>query len=151
MIPFQSHAVSGVALSRFDGQYKILMMKRTKGNYWCHVAGGIEAGEAGWQTIVREFAEETQINVETLYNGQYLEQFYQVKSDSIVNIPVFVVYCEDNQVVTLNDEHTEYRWCDLEQAKSLAEFPGQEALYDHVWQHFVLRSPSPLSRIPLAK
>lgn len=47
MIPFQSHAVSGVALSRFDGQYKILMMKRTKGNYWCHVAGGIEEGEAG--------------------------------------------------------------------------------------------------------
>lgn len=124
MIPFQSHAVSGVALSRFEGQYKILMMKRTKGNYWCHVAGGIEKGEAGWQTIVREFAEETQINVETLYNGQYLEQFYQVKSDSIVNIPVFVVYCDDNQVVTLNDEHTEYRWCDLEQAKSLAEFPG---------------------------
>lgn len=30
MIPFQSHAVSGVALSRFDGQYKILMMSALK-------------------------------------------------------------------------------------------------------------------------
>ncbi|WP_250895082.1 NUDIX domain-containing protein, partial [Aeromonas dhakensis] len=27
--------------------------------FWCHVAGTVEAGETGWQTIIREFGEET--------------------------------------------------------------------------------------------
>lgn len=62
-------------------------------------------------------------------------------------MPVFVVYCPPNQVVTLNDEHTEYRWCTLAEAKGLVSFPGQQALYDHVWHYFVERNPSALMRV----
>lgn len=54
MIPIQATHVSGVVISRIDGVDKILLLKRVKGGYWCHVAGGVEAGETGWQTILRE-------------------------------------------------------------------------------------------------
>ncbi|MFL7052984.1 NUDIX domain-containing protein, partial [Vibrio cyclitrophicus] len=64
MIPLNTSIVSGVAISEIDGQMKMLLMKRVKGEFWCHVAGSIEAGETGWQAIVREFEEETQIKVE---------------------------------------------------------------------------------------
>nr|WP_246876983.1 hypothetical protein [Aeromonas sp. SrichE-2G] len=60
-----------------------------------------------------------------------------------------MVYCPPNQTVTLNDEHTEYRWCTLAEAKGLVSFPGQQALYDHVWHHFVACRPSPLMRVAL--
>ncbi|ETJ95142.1 mutT/nudix family protein [Vibrio parahaemolyticus EKP-008] len=37
----------------------------------------------------------------------------------------------------LNEEHTEYRWCSLEEAKQLTPFANQHHLYDHVWQYYV--------------
>ena len=61
MIPIRCKAVSGVALTTVDGETKLLVMKRVKGGFWCHVAGTVEAGETGWQTIIREFGEETGI------------------------------------------------------------------------------------------
>jgi dATP pyrophosphohydrolase len=147
MIPIRCHAVAGVALSEIDGQTKMLLMNRVKGGFWCHVAGTVEAGETGWQTIVREFGEETGIAVSELYNGQYLEQFYEAASNTVMVVPVFVVYCPPNQRVRLNDEHTEYRWCTLAEAKTLVSFPGQKALYDHVWHCFVASRPSALMKV----
>ena len=149
MIPIRCKAVSGVALSTIDGETKLLVMIRVKGGFWCHVAGTVEAGETGWQTIIREFGEETGISVCELYTAHYLEQFYESASNTVEVVPVFVVYCPPNQTVTLNDEHTEYRWCSLTEAKALVSFPGQQALYDHVWHHFVARRPSPLMRVAL--
>ncbi|ELV8627360.1 NUDIX domain-containing protein, partial [Vibrio cidicii] len=66
MIPIKTSVVSGVALSQIDGVTKMLLMKRVKGGYWCHVAGTIERNETGWQAIIREFREETQIEVTSL-------------------------------------------------------------------------------------
>lgn len=57
MIPLSSSVVSGVALSKIDGEVKMLLMKRVKGGFWCHVAGSIEQGETGIDAIVREFKE----------------------------------------------------------------------------------------------
>lgn len=149
MIPIRCKTVSGVALSTIDGETKLLVMKRVKGGFWCHVAGTVETGETGWQTIIREFGEETGIRVCELYTAHYLEQFYESVSNTVEVVPVFVVYCPPNQVVTLNDEHTEYRWCTLAEAKALVSFPGQQALYDHLWHYFVENSPSALMRVAM--
>ncbi|HDX8590233.1 TPA: NUDIX domain-containing protein [Aeromonas dhakensis] len=149
MIPIRCHSVSGVAISTVQGETRLLMMKRVKGDFWCHVAGTVEAGETGWQTIIREFGEETGIRVCELYTAHYLEQFYESASNTVEVVPVFVVYCPPNQVVTLNDEHTEYRWCTLAEAKALVSFPGQQALYNHLWHYFVENSPSALMRVAM--
>ncbi|MDF4853379.1 NUDIX domain-containing protein, partial [Vibrio parahaemolyticus] len=133
MIPIQATHVSGVVISRIDGVDKILLLKRVKGGYWCHVAGGVEAGETGWQTILRELKEETQIDHVELHKADFLEQFYEAKENRILVIPCFVLFCPPNQPVVLNEEHTEYRWCSLEEAKQLTPFANQHHLYDHVW------------------
>ena len=77
MIPINPSIVSGVVLSEIDGQAKMLLMKRVKGGFWCHVAGSTEADETAVQAIVREFHEETQIQATELYNAQFLETFYE--------------------------------------------------------------------------
>ncbi|CAI2337800.1 NUDIX domain-containing protein [Vibrio parahaemolyticus] len=132
MIPIQATHVSGVVISRIDGVDKILLLKRVKGGYWCHVAG-----ETGWQTILRELKEETQIDDVELHKADFLEQFYEAKENRILVIPCFVLFCPPNQPVVLNEEHTEYRWCSLEEAKQLTPFANQHHLYDHVWQYYV--------------
>lgn len=147
MIPLNTSIVAGVALSEIDGQTKMLLMKRVKGGYWCHVAGSIEAGETGWQAIVREFEEETKIEAKALYNAQFLEQFYEANVNVIQLIPIFAVLCPPNQAVEFNHEHTEYRWCSLEEAKALAPFPNQHAVYEHIWSYFVDKPANPLYRV----
>ncbi|MGF1753455.1 NUDIX domain-containing protein [Vibrio makurazakiensis] len=147
MIPLNTSIVSGVALSEINGEMKMLLMKRVKGEFWCHVAGSIEQGETGWQAIVREFQEETQIHTTDLYNAQFLEQFYEAHINVIQLIPVFVALCPANQDVELNEEHTDYQWCTLEEAKQLAPFPNQHAVYDHVWAYFVDKPINPLYRV----
>ena len=149
MIPVNTSIVSGVALSEINGEMKMLVMKRTKGNFWCHVAGSIEAQETGWQAIVREFSEETQIEVTHLYNAQFLEQFYEAYSNVIELIPVFVAVCPPNQTIEINHEHSEYKWCTLDEAKHLAPFPNQHAVYDHVWSYFVEKPINDLYRVKL--
>lgn len=149
MIPINSSVVSGVALSEVDGQIKILLMKRKKGGFWCHVAGSIEADETAVQAIVREFHEETQIQATELYNAQFLETFYEDNANRIELIPVFAVICPPNQTVILNDEHSEFAWCSLEEALALAPFPNQHKLYKHIWEYFVDRPAHPLYQVKL--
>ncbi|MEZ9631515.1 DNA mismatch repair protein MutT [Vibrio breoganii] len=151
MIPVNTSIVSGVALSMIEGETKLLLMKRVKGGFWCHVAGSIEANETAVEAIIREFDEETQIQVTELYNAQFLEQFFEASVNVIELIPVFVVLCSANQEVELNDEHTEYKWCSLSEALELAPFPNQHAVYRHVWSYFVDKPINPLYRVELAK
>lgn len=139
MIPISSSIVSGVALSNIDGEMKMLLMKRVKGDFWCHVAGTIETGESAVQAIIREFQEETKLQVKQLYNAQYLEQFFEAKVNVIQLIPVFVVLCEPKAQIILNHEHIEYKWCSLQEALTHAPFPNQHAVYKHVWSYFVER------------
>ena len=54
-------------------------------------------------------------------------------------IPAFVGFCAENQSVLLNHEHTEYRWCSLAEAPTLAVFSNQRKLYDFIWENFVLQ------------
>ncbi|AXY02924.1 NUDIX domain-containing protein [Vibrio alfacsensis] len=150
MIPIQATHVSAVVLSEFDGTYKMLLLDRVKGGYWCHVAGGVESGEEGWQTILRELKEETQIDALELHSADFLEQFYEAKKNRIMVVPCFVIFCKPNQNVILNHEHTDFRWCSLEEAKHLAPFANQHRLYEHVWAHYIEQAPSQFTRINIA-
>ncbi|MGR5235965.1 NUDIX hydrolase [Vibrio alfacsensis] len=147
MIPIQATHVSGIVISEIDDVKKMLLLERVKGGYWCHVAGGVEEGEAGWQTIIRELKEETQIEDVVLHSADFLEQFYEAHKNRIMIIPCFVIFCQPKQSVTLNQEHTDYRWCTLEEAKQLTPFANQHQLYDHVWKYYIESDPTKFTLI----
>ena len=147
MIPIRSVIVSAVLLAEIEGEIKMLMMKRVKGNFWCHIAGKIEADETGSQAILREIKEETGIQPQQLFSADYLEQFYEPSLNVIEIIPAFVAFCATNQTVILNDEHREYRWCSVSEAKVLAPFSNQRKLYDFVWENFVLQQAEAMLEI----
>lgn len=147
MIPIRSIVVSAVLLSEIGGELKILLMKRVKGEFWCHVAGKVEVKETAYEAILREILEETKIEPVSLFNADYLEQFYEPSLNVIEMIPAFVAFCQPNQGVQLNHEHTAYQWCSLAEAQALAIFANQRKLYDFVWENFVCRQAEPLLRI----
>lgn len=147
MIPIRSVVVSAVLFSKINSEFRMLLMKRVKGDFWCHVAGKIQVNETASQAILREICEETEVQVQELYSADYLEQFYEASLNVIELIPAFVGFCADDQQVILNHEHTEYKWCTLSEAQALVPFSNQKKLYDFVWQNFIDQTPEALLKI----
>lgn len=63
MFSINTSVVSGVVISTVGGAPKILLLKRAKEGFWCHVVGKIEPNETAWQAIMREVAEEAGIGI----------------------------------------------------------------------------------------
>lgn len=132
-----------------DGMFLLLKRKHAPAGAWTYVAGKIEPGETAVQAAIRETAEETELAIEALYSADLCEQFYETDNDSIWIAPVFVGFVAEDSEVTLNDEHTEHRWCTVEECMELLTFPGTRRIVEIVHQDFVVDSPCPYLKIEL--
>lgn len=149
-IPLNTSAVAVIALSTINGTPKILLLKRVKEGVWSHVSGSVEDSETALEAALREFKEETGVALDNLYSADYIEQFFEPQNNWIRVVPIFVAVLNNDAEIYLNAEHSEFRWCSLDEAKSLVPFPNQRAVYDHVWALFVNNKPSELMRLEIS-
>lgn len=143
-IPIRSFLASLVAVRRTETQYQVLLLKRTRTliGEWCQVAGGIEEGETAWQAALRELDEETGLQPNALYSADTCEQFYEADRDAITIAPVFVAFIDSSATVTLNHEHSDYRWVSFGEAIEMVAFGGQRRVLSWIEDEFVKRTPS---------
>lgn len=100
----------------FNNENKILLLRRSKNTDWCPdcwaiVGGKIEKGELPEKALVREVYEETKIKIDK-YKFKKI-----IKSNNIVEyLYISRVY---DDFVQLNGEHSDYKWLDIEEIKSL--------------------------------
>ena len=62
-------------------------------------------------------------------------------------MPVFVGFVSRDARVSLNAEHSEYRWMNFSEAEASVPFAGQRAVLTHVCREFVQRQPTEWLRI----
>jgi dihydroneopterin triphosphate diphosphatase len=143
-IPVKCSAVAVVLIRKSAAGHELLLLRRTQSlsGEWCHIAGGIEAGETAWQAALREVLEETGLVPRELYSGDVCEQFYEAERNAISFLPVFVGFVGADEKVILNREHSEFCWVDFKMARSLVTFGGQRNVLRHIETEFVERSPS---------
>jgi dATP pyrophosphohydrolase len=149
-VPIRCFAVSVIALRRNDEATRVLLLRRTGGpieGEWCQVAGGIEPGEVAWRAALRELKEETGLVPERFYSADICEQFYEPDKECISLLPVFVAYIGTEAMVTLNHEHSDFRWMSFDEARAAVPFSGQRAVLDHVEREFVQARPTEWLRI----
>lgn len=77
---------------------------------WQTVYGGVEQGETAPQAALRELKEETGLAPMLMWQVEYLETFYFMPHDYVLLMPVFAVEVPAHAAISLNHEHTEYRW-----------------------------------------
>lgn len=116
---------------------------------WCYVAGGIEADEKAFEAAIREAREETGLGIKELYSASLCEQFYEIRKDSIWIAPVFVGFVDVEANVVLNDEHSQYKWCTIDECMERLTFRGQKDIIESIHKDFVLQNPTPLLKIQL--
>jgi len=148
-IPIRCHGIAVVLLKEFNGEYKVLLLKRATPvlkDIWCYIGGGIEEGEKAWESALREIREETGITKVSLYTSNKFDQFYSSIEDYIYIAPVFVGYVDEEDVI-LNYEHTDFKWMSFIEAKERAYLPGNDEVLEHIEKHFVKRNPMEWLRV----
>jgi dATP pyrophosphohydrolase len=113
---------------------RFLLLKRIpeKGGFWQPISGGIEEEETPVDTLRREITEETGI-VDFV---RVIDLYYSFTHRTFKNGVLmtmrdfsFAVEVKEEATVNLSNEHLEYKWCDIEEAKQLLNWePGLTAL-----------------------
>ena len=142
-IPIRAYGAAVVLIKKIDGEGRFLLLQRINepAGAWCYVAGKIEKDEKAYQSAIREAREETGLDIKELYSADLCEQFYEIKKDSIWIAPVFVGFVDENAEVNLNSEHSQYKWCTIDECMELLTFPGTKKIIESINENFILKTP----------
>jgi dihydroneopterin triphosphate diphosphatase len=103
------------------------------GSIWQSIHGKIDPGESAVDTAVREVQEHTGLEPHRIYSADYINQFYDHKSDTIVLAPSFAVLVGPGDEPTLSPEYGDYAWCDLEETVARLPWSGQRWAARHIF------------------
>ncbi len=111
--------------------HQLLMARRAEGKYmvgtWQLISGGLEQNETAWQGALREMREETGLAPSEFYRLSTVTTFYRPDNDSLNIAPMFCAIVEGDADVTINTEHTAFKWVDVEEAASRLMWPRRPA------------------------
>lgn len=109
--------------------WEFLLLKRSMDTIypdtWQGVTGKIELSETPYKTALRELMEETGLIANRLFTVDKVNTFYDYKRDTMNLIPVFGVIVNTTDV-KLSKEHTEFKWCSVDEAKKLITWDQQK-------------------------
>jgi 8-oxo-dGTP pyrophosphatase MutT (NUDIX family) len=115
---------------KVDQTWEFLLLHRSVDrdvypNVWQVVTGKIEDGETAINASIRELGEETGIyNYDGLYTIPYVASFFDPNIDKISLVPVFGIILMNKPVVTLSDEHQNYKWVNFEECLPKLSIPS---------------------------
>ena len=106
---------SGCSVTLLDDEGRLLLQKRTDGDWWCLPGGGVEAGDTFTSTAIREAWEETGLEVEIVsLLGCYCDpEICSIYGDgNHVQIASLNFLCRiiGGEMIESNDETAELRW-----------------------------------------
>ena len=109
--------------------WEFLLLKRSNNKIypriWQGVTGKIDDNEIPYQTGLRELKEETSLIAEKMWSIDKVNMFYDAQNNIMNLIPVFGVLVSSKNVI-LSEEHSEYKWCDIDETIKLLTWEQQK-------------------------
>jgi|SRR5674476_403308 len=122
-----------------NNELQFLLLKRSAQKIypglWQMVSGHVKKGETAVQTVLRELKEETGLGPFRLWVAPNINSFYSPDDNSISIIPVFAAQVKNNNVL-ISDEHSEFKWVNSEEAKTILAWEGQRRSVDIIKEYF---------------
>lgn len=130
---------------------RFLVAKRSHGGHWNVIAGQVEDGETFEEGAARELQEESglvaplrQVGEPRRYEIELATRHLYAPGEDTVTVVAFAAEAPHGWEPTLNHEHTEYRWCRVDEAQALLHWPEMRASLAEVSARSTpRRSPGP--------
>lgn len=139
-----SRIIDCYVFRRTPAGVEFLLLKRQPakrlGGTWQSVHGKIEPNETAWQAARRELAEETGLTPIGFWQIDFVNTFYIADRDEIHLCPSFAAEAAPSANVTLNHEHTEFRWEPFERALETLMWPGQRHALREIMEFIIAGS-----------
>jgi 8-oxo-dGTP pyrophosphatase MutT (NUDIX family) len=122
--------VEAIIFRKNGNKIEYLLLKRTpeRNGFWQPVTGGLEEGETRTEALRREIHEETGVKnfiriIDSFYYFEFSDPYPNQEYVYGVEIP------PSEDVVLDGEEHSEHRWCSLQEALQLLNWKeNKEAL-----------------------
>lgn len=132
------------------GKLKFLLLKRSPDQIypgvWQMVTGKIKNKEKAFETAISELMEETGLEVQELYSVPVVNSVYLFETDEVCLIPVFACRVGNNSVVKISEEHSHYKWVNVNRAITLLAWEGQKKSVRLI-ERYYLKEREKLSKI----
>jgi dihydroneopterin triphosphate diphosphatase len=132
-----SDIIDAYLFRRANARVQFLVLRRKPelpmGDTWQAVHGKIEAGETALDAVKRETQQRTGLLPIRLYSADYIGQFYDHESDTIVLAPTFAVQVAPRAKPNVSAEYVDYAWCDLEETTARLMWTSQRWAVRHIY------------------
>lgn len=116
---------------------QFLVLKRREdvvlGSIWQSIHGKIDPGESAVDAALREVNQHSGLAPHRIYSADYINQFYDHASDTIVLAPAFAVLVGPSDEPSISPEYDDYAWCDLEETVARLPWSGQRWAARHIF------------------
>jgi len=111
-----------------------LKRNEQRGGFWQPVTGGVEDGENLIEAVNRELREETGVTkyLRIIENLHYFE--FQSERYGKLKEYVFGVEVDSGITIKISPEHTEMKWCDLNDALTLLKHDNNKVGFKKISQ-----------------
>lgn len=128
--------VDAYVFRRHNGMVQFLLLQRERevplGGTWHAIHGKIDPNETALESAKRAVHSSTGLRVTSAYSADYVNQFFDPDTDSIILAPVFAFTAPLNARVTLSEEFSDFAWVETEEATARLLFSGQRWAVRHI-------------------
>ncbi|MCC6673791.1 MAG: NUDIX domain-containing protein [Thermomicrobiales bacterium] len=118
------------------GRAQFLLLRRRSGrplgDTWHGIHGRVSEGETSLEAARRAVRIQTGLSHLDAFSADYINQFFDHATDTIVLAPVFAFHLVEDMPITLDAEFDDYAWCDRDEATGRLIFAGQRWAVRHI-------------------
>lgn len=116
-------------------QFLVLRCKpdAPSGVVWHAIHSKIEPGESAVDASRRDILRKTSLTPVRFYTADYIGQFYDHISDTIVLAPTLAAQIGTRARITLSADYVDYAWCDLEETTARLVWSAHRWAVRHVF------------------
>jgi dATP pyrophosphohydrolase len=128
--------VDAYVFRRHNGRTQFLLLRRRADvslpGTWQGVHGTIDPEESAVDAALRAVQARTGLSVSDVYSADYVNQFYDHHTDTLILAPVFAFPAPSKSRVLMGEEYSDFAWCERDEATGRLLFAGQRWAIRHI-------------------
>lgn len=128
--------VDAYVFRRVNARSQFLLLLRkpdvAMGDTWQGIHDKVRSDETAFAAAERAVQDHTGLETVHAYSADYINQFYDHLTDSIVLAPVFAFTVPSRARVRLGADYADHAWCDREEATARLPYAGQRWAVRHI-------------------